>query len=201
MVAPSLDFFYEFASTYSYIAAMRIGELAAEAGVTVHWRPFLLGPIFKAQGLDTSPFNLYPVKGRYMVHDCERQCAALGLRFRLPDPFPQNSLLAARVAQVGLAEGWGEDFSREVYRAEFADGRQISDAAVIGDIVTRLGHDAPAALAHAQADDIKAQLRATTQEAQQLEIFGAPSFIVGGELYWGNDRLEQALAAAKQVHR
>ncbi len=198
MVAPTLDFFYEFASTYSYIAAMRIGERAAAAGVTVRWRPFLLGPIFRQQGWDTSPFNLYPAKGRYMVRDCERQCAALGLAFRLPQPFPQNSLLAARVAQVGLNDGWGEDFSRALYRAQFADGRQIDDPAVIGDMVARLGHDAPAALARAQADDIKAALRATTEEAQRLEIFGAPSFIVGAELYWGNDRLEQALDAARE---
>jgi 2-hydroxychromene-2-carboxylate isomerase len=194
-----LDFFYEFASTYSYIAAMRIGKLAAEAGVTVRWRPFLLGPIFKQQGWDTSPFNLYPAKGRYMVRDCERQCAALGLAFRLPQPFPQSTLLAARVALVGLAEGWGEDFSRAVYCTQFADGRQISDPVVIADIVSSLGRDAPAALVRAQADDIKARLRATTEEAQQLEIFGAPSFIVGGELYWGNDRLEPALDAARQT--
>ena len=120
---PALDFFYEFASSYSYIAAMRIAPLAKAAGVAVRWRPFLLGPIFKAQGWDTSPFNLYPAKGRYMVRDCERQCAALGLTFRLPDPFPQNSLLASRAALVGLDEGWGEDFSRAVYRAEFAEGR------------------------------------------------------------------------------
>lgn len=199
MVVPTIDFFYEFASTYSYIAAMRIAPLARQAGVAVRWRPFLLGPVFKAQGWDTSPFNLYPAKGRYMVRDCGRQCAALGLAFRMPQPFPQNSLLAARVALVALAEGWGEDFSRAVFRAEFAEGRQINDAAVIGDIIARLGRDAPAALARAQTDDIKAQLRAATQEAQRHEIFGAPSFVVGGELYWGNDRLEQALAAARQA--
>src|SRR5215208_3049915 len=105
---------YEFASSYSYIAAMRIAPVAKAAAVTVRWRPFLLGPIFKAQGWDTSPFNLYPAKGRYMVRDCERQCAALGLTFRLPEPFPQNTLLAARVATAALAEGWGEDFSRAV---------------------------------------------------------------------------------------
>ena len=99
---PALDFFYEFASTYSYIAAMRIAPLAKAPGVTVRWRPFLLGPIFKAQGWDTSPFNLYPAKGRYMVRDCERQCAALGLAFRLPEPFPQSTLMAARVASAGL---------------------------------------------------------------------------------------------------
>src|SRR6476469_7605204 len=159
----SIDFFYEFASTYSYITAMRIGPLANAAGVTVRWRPFLLGPIFKAQGWETSPFNLYPAKGRYMVRDCERQCAALGLSFRLPEPFPQNSLLAARVALAGLEEGWGEDFSRAVYRAEFADGRNIGDPAVVADIVQALGHDGSAALARAQSDDIKGGLRANTE--------------------------------------
>ena len=78
-MAATLDFWLEFASTYSYPAAMRIGALAQAAGVIVRWRPFLLGPIFKQQGWDTSPFNLYPAKGRYMVRDCERQCAALGI--------------------------------------------------------------------------------------------------------------------------
>src|SRR5688572_29669928 len=118
-----LDFFFEFASTYSYITAMRIAPLAKAAGVTVRWRPFLLGPILKQQGWDTSPFNVFPAKGRYMVRDCERLCADAGLRFRLPEPFPQVSLTAARVALAGLEEGWGEDFARAVYHAEFAEGR------------------------------------------------------------------------------
>ena len=191
----AIDFFYEFASTYSYITAMRIAPLAQAAGVTVRWRPFLLGPIFKQQGWDTSPFNLYPAKGRYMVRDCERQCAALGLAFRLPDPFPQNTLLAARVALAALAEGWGEEFSRAVYRAQFAEGRQIGSADVVGTIVRDLGRD-DAVLARAQSDAIKQELRATTEEAQRLGIFGAPSFIARGELFWGNDRLEHALAHA-----
>ncbi len=193
-----LDFFYEFASTYSYVTAMRIAPLAANAGVTVRWRPFLLGPIFKAQGWETSPFNLYPAKGRYMVRDCERLCADLGLAFRLPDPFPQPSLTAARIALVALAAGWGEDFSRAVYRAEFAQARNIADPAVLGGIARDLGHDETAALARAQSDEIKAKLRANTEEAQRLGIFGAPSFIAGGELFWGNDRLEQALDHARR---
>ena len=192
-----MDFFYEFASTYSYITAMRIAPLAQVAGVTVRWRPFLLGPIFKQQGWETSPFNLYPAKGRYMVRDCERQCAALGLAFRLPDPFPQNTLLAARVALAALAEGWGEEFSRAVYRAQFAEGRQIGSADVVGTIVRDLGRD-DAVLARAQSDAIKQELRATTEEAQRHGIFGAPSFVAHGELFWGNDRLEQALAHAKR---
>jgi 2-hydroxychromene-2-carboxylate isomerase len=192
-----MDFFYEFASSYSYIAAMRIAPLAKAAGVTLRWRPFLLGPIFKAQGWDTSPFNLYPAKGRYMVRDCEREAAALGLTFRLPEPFPQNTLLAARVAMVGLEDGWGEDFSRKVYCAQFAEGRQVGDAQAIGAIVNALGQNGAAALVRAGGDDIKQALRRNTEEAQRLGIFGAPSFIAGGELFWGNDRLEQALRAAR----
>jgi 2-hydroxychromene-2-carboxylate isomerase len=193
---PSIDFFYEFASTYSYITAMRIAPLAAAAGVTVRWRPFLLGPIFKAQGWETSLFNLYPAKGRYMVRDCERQCAALGIAFRLPEPFPQSTLLAARVATAAIAEGWGEDFSRAVYRAQFAEHRNIGEAPVVAGIVQSLGRDSGAALTRAQNDEIKQSLRATTEEAQRIGIFGAPSFVAAGELFWGNDRLEQALAFA-----
>jgi len=194
----SIDFFYEFASTYSYITAMRIAPLAQAAGVAVRWRPFLLGPIFKAQGWETSPFNLYPAKGRYMVRDCERQCAALGLAFRLPEPFPQNTLLAARVATAAMAEGWGEDFSRAVYRTQFAEHRNIGEAPVVAEIVQSLGRDGGAALARAQGDDIKQGLRATTEEAQRIGIFGAPSFVAGSELFWGNDRLEQAIAYTKR---
>jgi 2-hydroxychromene-2-carboxylate isomerase len=193
---PSIDFFYEFASTYSYITAMRVAPLAEAAGVTVCWRPFLLGPIFKAQGWETSPFNLYPAKGRYMVRDCERHCTALGIAFSLPEPFPQNTLLAARVATAAMAEGWGEDFSRAVYRAQFAERRNIGEAPVIAEIVRSLGRDSGAVLARAQGDDIKQALRATTEEAQRIGIFGAPSFVAAGELFWGNDRLEQALSYA-----
>jgi 2-hydroxychromene-2-carboxylate isomerase len=192
----SIDFFYDLASTYSYITAMRISPLAKKAGVTVRWRPFLLGPIFKAQGYETSPFNIHQAKGHYMVRDCERQCAALGVPFRLPTPFPAMSLLAARVALVGLSVGWGEEFSRAVYRAEFGNGLNIGDPTVIAAIVQNLGHDSTATLARALSDEIKGRLRAETGEAQRLGIFGAPSFIAGGELFWGNDRLEQALDLA-----
>ena len=194
----TLDFFYDLASTYSYLAAIRIGPLAQAAGVAVRWRPFLLGPIFKAQGYDTSPFNVHQLKGRNMVRDCERQCAELGVPFRLPSPFPAMSLLAGRVAHVGLAEGWGEDFSRAVYRAEFGEGLSISEPTVMAAIVSSLGHDAEAALARAQSTEIKNALRASTEEAEKLGIFGAPSFVTAGELFWGNDRLEQALRWARK---
>lgn len=194
---PTLDFWFDFASTYSYPAAMRIAPLAATAGVTVRFRPFLLGPIFKAQGWDSSPFNLYPSKGRYMWRDLERLCAELDLPFRRPEPFPQPSLLAARIALVGLSEHWGEEFCRAVFQAEFGEGGRIDDRATLARLLAPLGVDAAAVLATAKSEPIKAQLREETQVAQTHGIFGAPSFVTAdGELFWGNDRLERALTWA-----
>ncbi len=198
MPAPVLDFWFDFASTYSYLAAMRIGTLAQDAGVRVRFRPFLLGPIFKAQGWNTSPFNLYPAKGRNMWRDLERSCAELKLPFRRPDPFPQNSLLAARVALAALDQPWGEDFCRALFCAQFAEGRRIDDAAAVGDVLANLKTEPQPVLAAAQSDAIKARLRAQTEEAQRRDVFGAPTFTpADGELFWGNDRLEPALRWAK----
>jgi 2-hydroxychromene-2-carboxylate isomerase len=198
MPARVVDFWFDFASTYSYPAAMRIGPLAKDANVGVRFRPFLLGPIFKAQGWTTSPFNLFPAKGRHMWRDLERLCAELGLPFRRPDPFPQNSLLAARVALAGLDHDWGEDFCRAIFRAQFGDGRRIDDPAVITEVLTDMKIDPQPALAAAQSDEIKMRLRSETEAAQGLGLFGAPSFSTAdGELFWGNDRLEQALRWAR----
>jgi 2-hydroxychromene-2-carboxylate isomerase len=194
-----LDFWLEFASTYSYPAAMRIDPLARAAGVVVRYRPFLLGPIFRAQGWDTSPFNLFPAKGRYMWRDLERVCSELDLPFRRPEPFPQNSVLAARLALVGLASDWGAAFCRAVYRAEFGEGRRIDDPGALGALLAGLGADSAAALTAAQSPEIKARLREESEAAQRLGLFGAPSFVTeDGELFWGNDRLEAALAWARR---
>jgi 2-hydroxychromene-2-carboxylate isomerase len=200
MTVPALDFWFDFASTYSYPTAMRIRALADKAGVEVHFRPFLLGPIFKAQGWTTSPFNLYPAKGRHMWRDLERTCAELKLPFRQPQPFPQASLLAARVALVGLGDAWGEDFCVAVFRAEFADGRRIDEPQTVAAILSDLKVDAAAVLATAQTDAVKNELRSQTAQAQQRDIFGAPTFTTpDGELFWGNDRLETAIAWVKRV--
>lgn len=200
MTAPSLDFWFDFASTYSYPVAMRIDTLARREAVSVNFRPFLLGAIFKMQGWSTSPFNLFPAKGRYMWRDLERTCAELGLTFRRPEPFPQSSILAARIALVGLGQRWGEDFCRAVFHAEFAEGRRIDEPDTMRGILAGLSVDAAVVLEAAQSPAIKDRLRAETTEAQTLNIFGAPSFrTADGELYWGNDRLEAALAWAKRT--
>jgi 2-hydroxychromene-2-carboxylate isomerase len=200
MRRPILEFWYDFASTYSYLAAMRIEAVAEETGVNVLWRPFLLGPIFSAQGWTTSPFNAFPDKGRYMWRDMEREAARLGVPFFRPEPFPQNSLLAARVALVGMDKGWTPAFTRAVFTAQFGQGRNISDPVILEGLLTDLGLDGDSIITEAGTDTNKTRLRRMGEEAQLRGIFGAPSLVAEDrELFWGNDRLEQALdwAAAK----
>jgi 2-hydroxychromene-2-carboxylate isomerase len=190
----AVQLWFEFASTYSYPATARIEALAATAGVAVDWRPFLLGPIFRAQGWNDSPFNVYPAKGRYMWRDLERTCDRLGLPFRRPSQFPRGGLLAARIAASEPGAPWVPPFVRAVYRANFADDLDIARPEVLIPILESLGRDPQATLARAQSPEVKERLRQQTDEAQRLGIFGAPTVVVGRELFWGNDRLEEALA-------
>ena len=184
----ALQFWFEPASTYSYVAAMRIEEECARAGVTLEWKPFLLGPIFAAQqGIKDSPFNVNPVRSRYMWRELERLCAKYGLPWRKPSVFPRNTVLAARVC---CAAPTGE-VVRAIYRANFAEDLDIANAVVLARIV------GPEPVGRALSPAVKAQLRANTDEAVRLGIFGAPNFLVGGELFFGQDRLEDALAWAQ----
>ena len=194
METAPIRFFYEFASSYSYLSAMRISDLAAQRGRVVDWVPFMLGPVFHERGWTTSPFNIYPDKGRYMWRDMERLTRDAGLALVRPDPFPQHSLLAARLAVVGKSAGWAEAFSRAVFVAEFGEGKNISDPSVLAAILETVCFDADAAMQAAGDPAVKQQLRDNGDQAAQCGVFGAPSFVTpDGELFWGNDRLEAAL--------
>jgi len=195
-----ITFWYEFASTYSYLTAMRIEDVCRAADVRLTWKPFLLGPIFKAQGWDTSPFVILEAKGHYMWRDLERRAEARGLPpVTRPDPFPQNGLLAARVATMGASLGWGPAFTKAVYEAEFAHGKQICDPALLAGLLDGLGEPGKEIVHRAQTSQpVKDAVRQATDEAQGLGIFGAPSFTTAdGELFWGDDRLEDAVLWAK----
>ena len=191
----TLDFWFDFASTYSYLTALRIDALAAEHKATVRWRPFLLGPIFQSQGWTTSPFNVYPAKGAYMVRDIDRIAHARAIPFQMPKPFPQSSLLAARAALSIDDITQRAAFCRAVFELEFGQGKSIDDPFAIGGCASKVGLNAAAVLQATRTDAIKSKLREETGYAQSLGIFGAPSFIVplDGELFWGDDRLEAAL--------
>jgi 2-hydroxychromene-2-carboxylate isomerase len=197
-MAVPVDFWLDLASSYSYLAAARIEAAAASAAVPLRWRPFALGPIFAANGWTTSPFNLQPHKGRYMWRDLERLTGELGLPFKRPSVFPRHSVLALRVALVGVDRGFGPAFIRAALAANFAEDRDIGAATVVDELCAELGLDGPSLRAECESPAYRPRLRAATAAAAACGIFGAPSFTVGEELFWGNDRLEQALAWARR---
>ena len=193
MANAPLEFWFEFASTYSYPAAHAVEAEARSRGVEVKWRSFLLGPIFAAQGWADSPFNIYPAKGKYMWRDLARICAGQGLPLRKPTQFPRGSMLAGRIACRFAEAAWVGDFVRRVYSANFADNLDIGSPFVIGKILADIGQTPAAVMQAAQAQDTKDAFRAQADRAVALGIIGAPSFVVDGEVFWGGDRLAQAL--------
>jgi len=195
-----IEFWYDFASTYSYLSAMRVEELGRQAGIAVVWRPFLLGPIFKAQGWSTSPFNVYPAKGRYMVRDIERIAATRGLDFRMPSVFPARSIAAARLALALEADGLIGPFSRAVFAAQFARGEDIADTAMLSRILESMNIVPKQALDRSQTAEQKERLRQQSEKAVAIGLFGAPTFRTPDEeIFWGDDRLEHALIWTQQL--
>ena len=189
-----MQFWFDFASTYSYVAAMRIDDACESAGVSLEHKPFLLGPIFTAQlSIKDSPFNVFPVRGRYMWRDLERLCEKHELPWRKPSVFPRNSLLALRVACCA-----GEAIAplvKAIFRANFVEDLDIADPAVLRALVEGIGGDGAQALELAGSSDVKAQLRANTNEAERIGLFGAPDFVTrDGELFFGQDRLDDAIS-------
>lgn len=184
-----IELWFEFASPYSYLGAARAGQLS----VPIRYRVFLLGPVFAAQGMKDSPFNLFPVKGRYMWRDMERQCEELGLGFKRPSVFPRGSLLGARIALANEEHPWVGDFCRRLYQANFAEDRDVGSPEVVSEILVDLKLDPQALRAQAEAPETKQALRERSEQAIALEIFGAPTWRVGDELFWGSDRVDQAV--------
>jgi 2-hydroxychromene-2-carboxylate isomerase len=193
-----LELWFDFASTYSYVAAMRAEQLCAEAGVGLVWRPFLLGPIFQARGYSTSPFATDPLRGNYMLRDLERLCQKHGLPWRKPTVFPQRSITVGRVACALLEHPKCGAFVRGAFTAEFGEGLDLNERSTLETVLRRLELDPHEWLARAESPDIKAQLRTFSDEAARRSVFGAPNLFVGDELFFGQDRLEDAIAWARR---
>lgn len=193
-----LEFWYEFASPYSYFSMMRIEALSADANVSVHYQPFLLGPLFKDFGWETSPFKIYAEKGENFFRDIEREAEYYDLPpIKILEEFPQPGLAAARVALIGMEQGWGLEFSKAVYRRQFQKGQETKNKEDIFKVLSDLKVGAPdEIMEQANGPENKARLRDVTETAKKKKIYGAPSFIVGKELFWGNDRLERAIQYA-----
>lgn len=194
-----LEFWFEFGSNYSYLTVMNIEELARESGVRIVWRPFLLGPIFRDFGWNTSPFVLQAEKGRYAWNDMRRRAAKYGLAFNMPSVFPRGALLPMRVALVGANEPWIGSFCKRVMLQNFVEDLDINHPDNVARALDGLVPDPGAFMQAAQSDEVKTRLREQTSQARARGIFGAPTFFVGDEMFWGDDRLEDALEFAAQA--
>jgi 2-hydroxychromene-2-carboxylate isomerase len=196
---PTIELWFDFASPYSFLAVERIEPIAAAQGVTVAYRPFLLGPIFQARGWDDSPFRLFPDKGEYMMREVARLADKYGIRYRRPTVFPRMGVLPSRVALIGLDADWGKAFCLEMFRANFVDDLEIQQEEVVRERLRVLGVDPEPVIARARTDAVKQALRAQVERAQSLGIFGAPMMFAGAEMFWGNDRVEDAVQWARQA--
>ncbi len=194
-----LEFWFDFASSYSYVAAMQIEDLCRAADIPLIWKPFLLGPIFELQGLKDSPFNVYPRRGAYMWRDLERLAHKYHFPFRRPTHFPRSSTLAARVACILVDEPWCADYVRRVFVANFGDDEDISSREVLSEIIDGLGHPGASIIDDATSESKRGLLRANTSRAIELGMFGAPNCVVDGELFWGEEALDDAIDWARRV--
>ena len=196
--SPEIEFWFEFGSNYSYLSVMRIEDEARRRGVRIAWKPFLLGPIFRALGFENSPFVLQKEKGAYVWQDMARQCRKYGLRWTQPSTFPRLGVLPLRVALLGAERPWIGAFCRKVMELNWALDQDINQPEPLARILAELGLPAADILDQAQAEPTKTLLREQTEQARVRGIFGAPTFFVGTEMFWGNDRLDDALLFAAE---
>jgi 2-hydroxychromene-2-carboxylate isomerase len=199
--AKAIEFWFEFGSNYSYLSVMRVEDAAARLGVRIQWRPFLLGPVFRTFGWDSSPFVLQKTKGDYVWKDMARQCEKHGLAWTRPSKFPRTALLPLRVALVGAEQDWMGAYCRRVMSLNFVEDREIDSRDVVTDVLRQLGLPAQRIIDEAQSDANKLRLRHQTEAAVRKGIFGAPMFFVGDEMFWGNDRLDDALVFCTREHQ
>lgn len=190
-MSASIDFYFDFSSPYSYIAAHQIEALAARHGRAVNWNPILLGAIFKSTG--SAPLVEFPLKGQYAVRDFERSARFAGVELKMPKAFPISTVNSARAVlwvKKNVPQRTG-DFVRAVATAYFAQDRAINDVAVLQDIANALGLDGAAVAAGTQEAEIKDALKLMTETALARGVFGAPFIFVDDEPFWGQDRLAQ----------
>ena len=186
----TVEFFFDFGSPTSYLAWTQLPRLCAEAGAALVYRPMLLGAVFKATG-NVSPVSV-PAKGRWMQQDLARWVQRHGASFTMNPHFPINTLTLMRGA-VAMQLQQPADFERYVevvYRAMWQQPCNLGDAAVLAQVLQGAGFDAEALLALTQQAEVKARLVANTEEAVARGVFGAPTMFVGGQMFFGQDRLD-----------
>lgn len=196
---PEIDFWYSIGSTYSFLTVMRLPEWTQKNDVSIRWRPFDVRRVMTAQ--QNIPFAGKPQKSAYMWRDIERRAAKYGLHAELPAPYPISDLaLANQVALLGMSQGWGEAFTIALYRIWFQEGVEAGSEAALTEALHRCSQDPMPVLARARDPEAFAALSEETEVAVRAGVFGAPSFVVRGELFWGDDRLDDAFSWARVGH-
>ena len=183
----TIEFFWDPASSYTYLATTQIEALARRTGATIQWRPFLLGKVFEACG-NRMPASV-PAKAKHLFSDMRRWSVHYGIPLSMPKVFPVNSVLALRAGIAAANQGKAAEFATGIARAYWGEGLDISQPEVVGKVIAAAGLDPAAVLAQTQEQPVKDQLRANTEDAVKRGVFGAPTFFVGEEMFWGNDRL------------
>jgi 2-hydroxychromene-2-carboxylate isomerase len=189
-----IDFWFTMGSTYSFLTVSRLHNQMGD--ITFRWRPFHL--LIILQEMNHVPFADKPAKMAYMWRDIARRAKMYGIPANLPAPYPAKQSIAANlVALVGMQEGWGPDFVRAAYRNWFQRGEETGSEPNLSRSLTELGQDPARVLALAESETARSLLVEETEEAKRLGIFGSPTFVVGSELFWGDDRLDDAITWAR----
>tara|TARA_B100000029_G_scaffold199138_1_gene197487 strand:- start:5 stop:601 length:597 start_codon:yes stop_codon:yes gene_type:complete len=188
-----IDFWFSIGSTYTYLSVTRLTEVSQKTGASFSWKPFSVRKIMRE--MDNIPFPPNKqTKVEYMWRDIERRARGYGFVANVPAPYPlQEFDLANRVAVLAMQEGWCEDYVRETYRLWFIDGHEAGSDVNLTQTLSEVGQDKLRVLELADSSDLEAVYLNQTESAKQAGIFGSPSFIVDGELFWGDDRLEDAI--------
>jgi 2-hydroxychromene-2-carboxylate isomerase len=188
-----IDFWFSIGSTYTYLSVMRLADVERASGVTFRWRPFSVRQIMDEQ--NNRPFITKPVKMAYMWRDIERRAAMYRLPIKVPAPYPLAQWdVANRIAVLAAQEGWVNDYARVTFRRWFQDGLEPGVEPNLSVSLEKCGQEPTRVLSRAEQGDIGDAYEAATAEARELGIFGSPTFVVGNELFWGDDRLDDAMA-------
>src|SRR6476469_8910847 len=192
MNAPTIDFWISIGSTYSYLSVMRIDDVAKANNIRFRWRSCSVRAIMIEQ--NNIPFRDKPVKMNYMWRDIERRAQMYQLPARLPAPYPLREFdLANKVAIVGEDADWGKAYIRAAYRRWFQEGQEPGLEPNLSDSLREGGQDPAAIIEQARGAPVERRYQQATLEAKSLGIFGSPSFVVNGEIFWGDDRLDDAM--------
>lgn len=188
-----IEFWFSIGSTYSYLTVMRLPRVEQKTGITFDWRPFSVRALMRE--MDNVPFAGKPAKTAYMWRDLERRAAMYDLPVQVPAPYPlENFDLANRVAILGRQEGWCADYVTATYRRWFQQGQPAGSEPNLRDSLDEIGQNPDRVVAAAGSPEIEAAYLHATDDARSKGIFGAPTFVIGDELFWGDDRLVDAIS-------